>query len=162
MPLSDDDVNIWRWSLHWMKTAYNKKNNYRWHFETIKSNSEIRWWGWWWCGLLFQLLFPSIDYGEARDFSSSLVMKHEFMSMVCAGNKKILCSFYNLIHACMSLTSLNLFFHIINFLTMTNFPRVLSIVNSLIFFFAEFLLSFLIQLCVLPLHQNISWESVVT
>lgn len=70
----------------------------------------------------------------ARDFSSSLVMKHEFMSMVCAGNKKILCSFYNLIHACMSLTSLNLFLHIINFLTMTNFPRVLSIVNSLIFF----------------------------
>lgn len=41
-------------------------NNYRWHFEAIKSKSEI---SWWWRGLLFQLLFPSNNIAS-RNFSS--------------------------------------------------------------------------------------------
>lgn len=124
-------------------------NNYRWHFEAIKSKSEIRWW---WRGLLFQLLFPSFAHWVEKFLFT--VMKHKFMSMVCAGNKKYI-MFVLQLDTCVYV--FNLFEFISShhqFLNDDKFPWdfQLFLQNSFVI---------LIQLFSLPLLYNKSSESDV-
>lgn len=79
-------------------------NNYRWHFEAIKTKSEIRWW---WLELLFQLLFfPWVEKFLYIFYFFSLFIffyiyeQHKFMSIVyqCASRKNITTLYNNNIY----------------------------------------------------------------